>query len=393
MNVVQAPTAQSNLLRQVGVIGGGQLAQMMAEAAKSLKIELLIQTPDPSDPAVAFATDVILGEIVDATATAQLAKQCEVITFENEFVDLSALSILADQGVCFRPRLATLSILLDKYEQLCWLQTLGLPIPRFKALTPGVDLLSQIETWDFPLVLKARRHGYDGQGTWVVQEQAHLERVLTTFGSVPLLLQSYVPYERELAVIAARSATGEVAIYPIVETYQRNQVCHWAIVPANLPLGLLDTIENMTRLVLDGLQAVGIFAIELFLTSDGQVLINEIAPRTHNSGHFSLDACQTSQFEQHLRAVCNFPLGDPALISAGAIMVNLLGYEYAQDHYFVKRQQLAEIPGATVHWYGKAEARPGRKLGHITVLLQETSPESLQAEALAIAQQVETIWY
>jgi 5-(carboxyamino)imidazole ribonucleotide synthase len=177
----------------------------------------------------------------------------------------------------------------------------------------------------------------------------------------------------------------------VVETQQENQVCRRVLAPADIPATVQAEAEAIAHTLLNSLQAVGVFGIELFLTADGKVLVNEIAPRTHNSGHFSLDACETSQFEQHLRAVCGLPLGNPALNSAGAVMVNLLGYEQSHSDYLEKRQQIAKIPQAQVHWYGKSEARPGRKLGHVTVLLSaQTAPRE---QALAIAQEIEAIWY
>lgn len=384
-------------IKRVGIIGGGQLAWMMAGAADKLGLELLIQTPHQSDPAVAIAIDSILAPIDDAGATAQLASRCDVITFENEFVNLDALTPLAEKGVCFRPRLPVLAPLLDKYHQRRYLQDLGLPVPKFasteSAQSPNSQILaSQIESLGFPVVMKARRHGYDGQGTAIVKTQSELETTWHQWGGEPVMLEEFVPFERELAVIAARSPAGEIALYPIVETQQENQVCRRVIVPAELEPGLVAEIEEIARTLLNNLQAAGIFGIELFLTADRQVLVNEIAPRTHNSGHFTLDACETSQFEQHLRAVCNLPLGNPTLKCAGAVMVNLLGYEHSQETYLGKRQKLAEIPHAHVHWYGKTESRPGRKLGHVTVLL-DSHPGELRCEGLAIAQTIESVWY
>ncbi|MEB3281997.1 MAG: 5-(carboxyamino)imidazole ribonucleotide synthase [Lyngbya sp.] len=395
---------QLQILQRVGVIGGGQLASMMAGSAPSLGVSVAVQTPHANDPAVSLATETIFAEIEDAQATAELANHCDVITFENEFVDLERLFPLSQQGVCFRPRLEALSLLLDKYDQLCFLQELGLPIPQFKALTRGEDedqVLHTIEkAWGFPVVLKTRRHGYDGQGTFILKDDASLRSTWEKLGHRSLLLQEFIPFQTELAVIAARSVTGEVAVYPVVETYQIDQVCRWVIAPANIPPALTSQLNAIAHTLLNSLQAVGVFGIELFLTPSGQIYLNEIAPRTHNSGHFTLDACQTSQFEQHLRAVCGFPLGDPQMHCPGAIMVNLLGYEQAKAEpgtspvlYLEKQQQLAEIPGAFVHWYGKTESRPGRKLGHVTVLLKSQSPEPRQTEAYAIAQEVESIWY
>ncbi|HLO47052.1 MAG TPA: 5-(carboxyamino)imidazole ribonucleotide synthase [Kamptonema sp.] len=399
MKINQVTTNQSQEIKRVGVIGGGQLAWMMADAAAKLKVKLLIQTPNASDPAAIVAAEVVLASIDDAVATTELAKRCDVITFENEFINLEALSPLEQEGAIFRPSLSALSPLLDKYHQRCYLRTLGLPTPAFIGWDGGLtvgevkDLADRFSLTTFPAVLKARRHGYDGQGTFIIKDEASFDSILAKLGNQPLLLEEFVPFERELAVIAARSVTGEVAIYPIVETQQENQVCRRVIAPADVSLEVGEQAEAIAHSLLNNLQAVGVFGIELFLTADGKVLVNEIAPRTHNSGHFTIDACETSQFEQHLRAVCQLPLGKTSLNCDGAIMVNLLGYENAQSDYGAKREQLAQIPGAYVHWYGKSESRLGRKLGHVTVIQQARSPGDRQVEAAAIAQTVESIWY
>lgn len=371
---------------RIGVIGGGQLAWMMAKEARHLGIELVVQTPSSQDPAVAVAADVVLAEVDDAAATAQLARQCDVITFENEFINIEALMSLAQRGVCFRPRVESLVPLLDKYSQRRYLQSLGLPVPRFEMIGAQGTMA---ETWDLPVVLKARRHGYDGQGTFIVEDRAKLAALWERLSHPAMLLEEYVPFERELAVMAARGCSGEVAVYPVVETQQENQVCQRVIAPADVSQRVSTEVEAIARSLLEQLQVVGIFGIELFLTSQDKVLINEIAPRTHNSGHYTLDACETSQFEMQLRAVAGLPLGSPTLRCPGAVMVNLLGYEHSESDYLEKRQQLAALPQAHVHWYGKREVRPGRKLGHVTVLLE--TAQRWQAEA--IASQVAAIWY
>jgi 5-(carboxyamino)imidazole ribonucleotide synthase len=368
-------------IKRVGVIGGGQLAWMMAKSAEKLGVELIVQTPSQEDPAVAIATETILAAVDDATATAILATRCDAVTFENEFVNLQALAPLAEQGVCFRPGLQVLSPLLDKYHQRCYLQQIGLPVPKFATLE---DISA---AWQFPLVLKSRRHGYDGQGTFIVSDADTLQRLASTGKKTSFLVEEFVPFEKELAIVAARSPMGEIVTYPVVETQQQNQVCHRVIAPADISTELTSQIQDIACRLLNNLQAVGIFGIELFLVGDRQVLVNEIAPRTHNSGHFTLDACETSQFEQHLRAVCNLPLGSTALRSPAAVMVNLLGYEDAENDYLVKRQQLAAIPNAYVYWYDKKTSRPGRKLGHITVLLNKAE------DAEEVAQTIESIWY
>lgn len=365
----------------VGVIGGGQLAWMMAQAAPQLGIKLIVQTPSRDDPAVSRASSVVLGAVDDAIATAELARRCEIITFENEFVDLSKLMPLAEAGVKFCPSLATLSPLLDKYQQRSYLRKLGLPVPDFIAWNGG-------ESLGFPVVLKVRRHGYDGQGTYIINSQTELEATVHRLGGTKLMLEQFVPFQAELAVMAARNEHGTV-VYPVVLTHQQQQVCRWVVAPAPISRAVASQVEAIATRLLDELDAVGIFGIELFLTKDEGVLINEIAPRTHNSGHYTLDACEVSQFEMQLRAVTNQSLPSPKLMGAGAVMVNLLGYEDSTDDYMTQRQQLASLPHTFVHWYDKTTCYPGRKMGHVTTLLEEHELEG----AISMAQSIEAIWY
>ena len=382
MEMTEEGRKQQNKIKRVGLIGGGQLAWMMADAAKKLGVDIIIQTSHKDDPAVSIAKDIVLAEIDDYQATSKLANSCNVITFENEFINIDELSFLAEKGVIFRPSLSVLKPLLDKYEQLCYLQDLGLPVPNFWEWGKEIKPLS------FPLVLKARRHGYDGQGTFIVKDIESLQ----SQGNSEFFIQEFVPFDREVAVIAARGVTGEVKVYPVVETQQQNQVCRRVFVPGEIwELG--GKIEAIAHSLLNSLEVVGVLGIEMFITKDKKVLINEIAPRTHNSGHYTLDACQTSQFEQHLRAVCGLPLGSTALKARGAVMVNLLGYEFGKKNYLRKQQQLASIPNASIWWYGKTESRPGRKLGHVTVLLDQENSETMGREAKAIADKIENIWH
>ncbi len=376
--------------QRVGVIGGGQLAWMMAQEASELDIELVVQTPSPDDPAVSLAQDVILAPVDDAIATAELAQTCSVITFENEFVDLAALKALEDKGVCFRPSLANLDPLLDKLDQRSYLQKIGLPVPQFELFNPQNPL-----PFHFPFVLKARRYGYDGQGTYVIKNSEELNALAPRLNHQDWLIEEFISFERELAIMAARGVNGEVVLYPVVETQQVNQVCHSVIVPAPITADLQAEIGHYARLLLTELNVVGIFGIELFLTASGRLLVNEIAPRTHNSGHYTLDACDVSQFAMQLQAVTGQTLQQPVLTCQRAVMVNLLGYENARSDYAAKRAQLAAIPHAFVHWYNKTESRLGRKLGHVTVLIESNStPETRSLDnVLSIIKKIETIWY
>jgi 5-(carboxyamino)imidazole ribonucleotide synthase len=389
---VTAPKTMKAVTKKVGVVGGGQLALMMINAAQNLKLEIAVQTPHQSDPAAKGRPEqrIVIAAIDDVNATGLLAQQCEVITFENEFVDLPGLKKLANErNICFRPGLPVLEKLLDKYKQREFLNNIGLRTPKFALIKPR-------EESEFSRsVIKSRRHGYDGQGTFIHNTPQDIQQFWQSFNldqediDDRFMVEDFVPFDKELAIMAARSTNGEIAIYPVVETHQENQVCRWAITPVELDADIEKEIGNIAKHLLEKLDAVGIFGIELFLTHDKQVLVNEIAPRTHNSGHLTIEACKTSQFEQHLRAVCGLPLGESSLQVAGAVMVNLLGFEASQSDYVEKRKVLANVPNATVHWYGKADAKPGRKLGHVTVLLDTNERE----KAIAVAQQIESLWY
>jgi 5-(carboxyamino)imidazole ribonucleotide synthase len=371
-------------MKRIGVIGGGQLAWMMAIAAKELGIELVIQTPQITDVAVELSVETVFGNVDDVAVTKILATKCEAITFENEFVDLEGLSKL---DAVFLPPLKALAPLLDKYTQRCYLRDLGLPVPNFAVLAqpelpPG---------FEFPIVIKARRNGYDGQGTFIVIDQPGLTELYHHYPDTPFLLEEFVPFDRELAIIAARSSQGDIVTYPMLETQQEDQVCRRVFTVDDLPEVIVETCSLIASKLLISLDAIGVFGIELFATSDGRVFVNEIAPRTHNSGHLTIEACATSQFSQLIRAVAGLPLGSTELTCGGAVMVNLLGYEDSQSDYLAKRQQISEIPNAHVHWYGK-QSRHGRKLGHVTLLI-DLGVEHIRSQMETLAKQVENIWY
>lgn len=372
--------------RRVGVIGGGQLAWMMAAEAPQLDIELIVQASSEDEPAVSRVEQFVLGDVDDVKATDKLASLCDVVTFENEFINLKALHQLEQSGVLFRPSLATLVPLLDKYDQRSYLQSIDVSVPQFDLGSTGKDNI--VANFGFPLVLKARRHGYDGQGTFIVKDAAALATLFQRIPIAELLVEEFIPFERELGIIAARSVAGEIAIYPVTETFQKHQVCHWTITPADIEESVARQVKAIARTILDRLEVVGVFGIEFFLTQDRRVLVNEIAPRTHNSGHYTLDGCNTSQFAMQLKAVSGLPLSSTDLKSAGAVMVNLLGYEESESDYQPQRDRILEIPHSFVHWYGKT-SRPGRKLGHVTVLIDA---EGL-AKARSIISKIESLWY
>ena len=390
-------TSRKHQVNRVGVIGGGQLAWMMAAGAKALNVELYIQTPSDEDPAVEVAMATLIGAVDDAAVTAQLALQCDVITFENEFIDLPALRQLkgqtADGGILFAPSLDALSPLLDKYDQRLYCDRLNLPSPPFTTLESEADLPSlaeKVASIGLPLALKTRRHGYDGQGTFILKTLEAVEATWQKLGYQPVLLEAFVAFEKELAVMVARTALGEVAVYPVVETEQIDQVCRRVVAPARVEAAVKAEVSAIATALINSLEFVGILGIELFMTAPGKVTLNEIAPRTHNSGHYTLEACVTSQFEQQLRAVANRPLGSTELKRPGAVMINLLGTESATGDYQAKRDALAQIPDASVYWYGKKQSRLGRKMGHVTILTDSPNDDAAIAEVIRT---VENLWY
>ena len=376
--------------QQIGVIGGGQLAWMMAIAAKQIDLSLTVQAASPQESAVKVADRVIYGEVADAIATAQLAEYCQVITFENEFVDLVALQKLSDRGVLFLPRLETLTICVDKLSQRQHFRDRGLPTPEFYKVDGESELLAAQDHLGYPFVLKTRRHGYDGKGTWVIANEMEMRSAWQNMHKVPAIAEAFIPFERELAVIAGRSASGEIVIYPVVETLQVDQVCRRTIAPARIDRTVTQKVEAIAKQIVTSLDAIGIFGIELFLTASGDISINEIAPRTHNSGHYTIEGCQTSQFEQLLRVVSGLKLGDVSMMAPVAVMVNLLGFESASpenSNYLEQRQAIANFPNTHIHWYDKTSSSVGRKLGHVTILA------ATYDIAIDISDRIESIWY
>ncbi len=380
--------------QKIGVIGGGQLAWMMAIAAKRLGVELTIQAASPDDTAVNVADRIIYGCVADASATAILAEHCQVITFENEFVDLVALQELADQSsdrsLLFLPKLETLAISVDKLNQRQHFRDHHIPTPKFYSVDTDLELLASAEHLGYPLVLKARRHGYDGKGTWVIANQIELRSAWESMQKAPAIAEAFIPFERELAVIVARSQSGEMVIYLVVETLQTNQVCRRTIAPARVDAKVSEKVKNIAKQIVTTLDAIGVFGIEFFLTTEGEVSVNEIAPRTHNSGHYTIEGCQTSQFEQLLRVVSGMQLGDVSMVAPVAVMVNLLGFENAfgaEANYLDKRAAIASFPNTHIHWYNKTSSSMGRKLGHVTVLAETHDI------AIAISDRIESIWY
>lgn len=410
----------SPAVTSIGVVGGGQLALMLAQEAPGLGLQLHLQAASATDPAVSLASSVVLGDPNDAEATAALARRCQVITFENEWVPLEALQGLRQAGVRFLPDLDALASLMCKRAQRELLQKLALPTPRWCPLervlapppAPPVALNSSqsvgfippgaLETdsprrpelpqgFQFPLMAKSSRGGYDGKGTVPIPDQQALEALLAAVDPAGWLLEEMVAFEMELALVAARDQQGNVVCYPLVQTQQQQQVCDWVLFPAPVSHAVEAFARNLAASVLTALDYVGLLAIEFFYGPAG-LQVNELAPRTHNSGHYTIEACACSQFGQQLRLAALLPMGSPEPLVPGALMVNLLGREGTQGRDEADGQALAALPGAHLHWYGKSQSSPGRKLGHLTLLLESSGAEALRREAMEKLEVVRAIW-
>jgi 5-(carboxyamino)imidazole ribonucleotide synthase len=379
-----ALSASSDRPPRVGVVGAGQLARMLAEAAIPLGIELAVLAAQADDGAAQVARHVVIGAPDDFPILSAFTAGCDVLTFDHELVDARQLRDLERDGRVLRPSSETVAIAQDKARQRALWRKLGLPAPRGRAVNTGEEIIAFGDEGGWPIVVKAARGGYDGHGVWIAQNAAEPPALWLEAQDrgVRLLVEERVPIEREIAVVTARRPGGEIAVYPVVETVQRDGICHELIVPARIEPALATEAQRLAIAVSEATGAVGILAVEMFVVGE-QVLINEIAARPHNSGHFSLGGCVTSQFENHLRAVLDLPLGLTDLLAPVAVTRNVLAAPETRDLFALLPAALA-IPGARINLYGK-QPRPGRKVGHVTVLGDDVDAARARAADAAAA--------
>lgn len=354
-------------LRTVGIVGAGQLARMMAQAAIPLDIRIVLLAASASDGAARVVPDVIVGDPDDARSLLELARRCDVVTFDHELVDPHLLADLERQGHRVWPSSSTMAVAQDKRRQRAELLAAGMPVPAFANVNHLADVESFGARVGWPVVLKASRGGYDGRGVWIVGSSAAARSVIdgANANGTVLLAEQCLPLDREFAVIVARRKGGEVVTYPVTETVQREGICRELRVPCALSPNQAREAEEIAISIAEMYGLVGIMAVEFFLVGDG-IVVNELAPRPHNSGHWTIEGATTSQFEQHLRAVLDLPLGATARTAPAVVTVNLLGPDTGAD----PRDRLAAglaTSNVHVHLYGKTP-RPGRKLGHVTAL-------------------------
>ena len=348
---------------KLGIIGGGQLGKIMSQKAKKMGFHVTILDPTFNCPAAQVSDKHIMGGFYDKEKLEQLVQESHVTTFELEHVDTSILKELYDHGHNIHPSPYVMELIQNKYEQKKLLDEKGIPVPAYKEVKTQEDLAS----FGFPVVQKAKLGGYDGQGVQVLRSQ---EDIKTKAIQTESFIEEMVDIDKELAIIVARNIEGEIKCYPVVEMLfdERVNICDSVMAPARISKEVEEESIRISVESIKALDGVGIFGVELFLTKSGKILVNEIAPRPHNSGHYTVEACATSQFEQIIRAVTNLPLGSTKLISP-AVMVNLLGEEGYEGEPFIEGiHDALEIPELSFHFYGKSFTKPFRKMGHITVL-------------------------
>ncbi|MFN4131805.1 MAG: 5-(carboxyamino)imidazole ribonucleotide synthase [Caldimicrobium sp.] len=360
----------------IGIFGGGQLAKMSAQAARKFSFKIKVLDPTPDCPASQVAEQVV-GSFKDPHTVKKFAKECDILTFDIEHVDITLIKELSDNKRVI-PAPQILEIIQNKYEQRKLYQKAGLPIPHFQLLEDPKELGKYL-----PVVQKSITGGYDGRGTVVLKSKEDLVKALTC----PSFIEEYLELEKELAVIVVKNERGEYVLYEPVEMifHPEGNLLDYLLCPTDLEEKIVREAKELALEAVNCLGGIGLFAVELFLDKKGKLYLNEIAPRPHNSGHHTIEACYTSQFEQHIRVITGLPLGSPKLLSP-AVMFNLLGEpNYYGKPIYEGLEEALKIPGVSVHIYGKKETFPLRKMGHVTVLAETVK------EALKIAKKLKEI--
>ena len=360
----------------VGVLGGGQLGRMFTLQARTMGYGVVVLDPDPASPAGAVANRHIRAPYDDERALSDLSASCAAITTEFENVPAAALQILARSSLV-RPPVEAVATSQDRIAEKTFLQSHGIPTAKFQAVRDLRELKRAVAALRLPALLKTSRLGYDGKGQALVKSEEDAVRAFQRFGGVACVLEERLALECELSVVLARGVNGDVAPFPVAENQHRDGILETSVVPARIPEAMTREARELATGLAEEMEYVGVLGVELFVANGSRLLVNEMAPRPHNSGHYTLDACSTDQFEQQLRALCGLPLAQPWLLSPVA-MINLLGDLWADGE--PRWEEALRRPGVRLHLYGKAEARPGRKMGHLNCLA--TDPDRALATAL-----------
>lgn len=350
---------------------------MLAQAVKRMGGRIHVYEPQTNCPAGAVADKEVNADYDDLAALSAFARECDVVTYE--FENVPAAPLQAIEGLTkLRPHWRVLQIAQNRSREKNWLRENEFPHARFEEVPAGGDLTAGIHQVGIPCVVKTADFGYDGKGQLKIMTGSDVSAAVKRFTGQSVVIEQFVDFSCEVSAVVARSESGKVAVFPVAENIHTNHILDFSIVPARVPASVTIAAEEMAREVAAKIDLVGVLGVEFFVTKSGDVLINELAPRTHNSGHYTMDACATSQFEQQARAICGLPLG-PVTLRTPAVMVNVLGDVWAKGE--PKWAALQSQPGMHLHLYGKAEARPGRKMGHFNVLAADV------ATALRLAQE------
>ena len=370
------------MAKRLGIIGGGQLGMMITEAAKNLSehiSEIIVLDPTENCPAAQAGAKQIVGDFKDELAILKLAEQSDIITYEIESGNTDVLSKLKAE---IEPSPSTLSIIQDKLSQKTFLSENELPISQFYEITNLDNLREKINELGLPVLLKSRRDAYDGRGNFKITSPDEVEKAYQYFDGKSLMVEKFVNFKMEVSVIAARNTKGDIATYPLVENIHENNILKMTIAPARVSDNVIKDAGKIAKKTMEVLKGAGVFGIEMFIDQDDKILINEIAPRVHNSGHHTLQSCKTSQFEQHLRAILGLELGSTDLVHK-TVMCNILGPDGFEGKY--KPVQL-EKDGVYLKMYGKDVSKPQRKLGHFNVVDQSDSKDV--SELLEMADEI-----
>jgi 5-(carboxyamino)imidazole ribonucleotide synthase len=368
----------------LGIIGGGQLARMTAMAALRLGYRSVVLERSADCPAAATA-ECLVGDWNSADDLFRLAESVDVLTLENEFVDAAHLAKLEAAGHKLWPTSRSIALVQDKLIQKQTLLDAGIPVPGMRGIADLAELESAVAELGLPLVLKARRNGYDGKGNATIrtrEDMASAWQQLRGDQGNALYVEEFCPFVSELAVVITRGLDGATVVYPLVETVQKDHVCNIVRAPAMVAKDIAAQAKQIALGAIEAVGAVGTFAVEMFLRNDGGIVVNELAPRVHNSGHYTIEACACSQFENHVRAVLGLPLGSSHMVSPHAVMVNLLG-KYQGTGTALGLDRALAVAGANLHLYGKTTTSAGRKMGHVTALGK--TPEEAERAAVACA--------
>ncbi len=374
----------------LGLLGGGQLGRMFTVAARTLGYRVTVVDPDAHSPAAEFATGHLDTDYTDPASLEELARTCAAVTTEFENAPAAALDALAAK-ILVRPSGSSVAIAQDRRREKGFFRERGFPVGSFAVIESPADIPRAAGEVGFPALLKTARLGYDGKGQARVESRADVARAFAEWKEVPCVLEALLVLEREISVVLARAADGAEAAFPVVENHHARGILDVSIAPARTSFALATEAVRLANRLAAELEYVGVLAVEMFVVG-GKLLLNEIAPRPHNSGHYTIDACRTSQFEQQVRVLCGLPLGDPSQHTP-AVMVNLLGDIWRDGE--PRWEAVLSHRGAHLHLYGKREARPGRKMGHVTVCdpkLERALAVALEIRAaLGIAKHAESI--